>query len=491
MIKVKVILIRLFAIFILLLLSCVKEQKNSFKDESPSNKCVKKDEFRLTKRVFQYDLVDNIKEYYKKNPQVFRIRANVDTFITCKQGTQIKIYVNSILQNNKVIKDGIIVLKVVEYYKISDIILANLTTMSDDKPLVTAGMIDVRAEFNNKKCEINTKKPLRIGFPSKTNNREFKLFYGEFKNNNVNWKYGGEQQQNASKIEDDFSFNSSRNNGRKYIVIPPSIKVKYKNIEKYLSENLLQKYKQNLYPDKNLISNITILISPTGEIINMEFNNDIPIDLKNAVEAIFPADKFVFNPAMVDSIPMHSKIIINMIIESGKIKITPLSVQNRNVLIQTVNLFTNEIQNPDYKEGVCSLSKLDFYFFTLTNFGLINCDFFSKIKSYNYIKIPIEKDNEYLMKFIYDNRLILYGYRYGNEYILKVPNLVEDEINGTDNKNKIIISFMQKNNELYFASEKVKVNMNMTLNLKYKKTTMKLLKKEVEKNLGNFSVQRR
>lgn len=125
----------------------------------------------------------------KKQPQTFSINNNLDTILTCLEGTTIKIGSNSFVseQTNKPIS-GKIKIIVTEYYKLSDILLSNLTTASDNSILETGGMLHISAVSNNENCKIKEGSKLEIGFPTKTPKEDMQLFTGNWNEKSIDWK---------------------------------------------------------------------------------------------------------------------------------------------------------------------------------------------------------------------------------------------------------------------------------------------------------------
>lgn len=134
----------------------------------------------------------------KKQKQILRINTQNDTIIKCKEGTVLKIskgsFVNS--KTGKVIT-GTIDLKVTEYYKLSDILLANLSTVSNEKQLETGGMLLIEANQGAIALELKDNLPIEISFPTKNKKEGMQLFSGEWADKNVNWSL-----QNDSNADD-------------------------------------------------------------------------------------------------------------------------------------------------------------------------------------------------------------------------------------------------------------------------------------------------
>jgi TonB family protein len=141
-----------------------------------------------TKTTTDISLSD-VYKYFEKKPQVFSIRTDRDTTIICKEGTTIQIKANSFISEktgNQI--SGTVQLKVKEYYKISDMILANLTTTSGGKILETGGMLYIAASANNENCIIEPGRDIKIGFPFSGKKDDMALFYGDVTNDLIDWK---------------------------------------------------------------------------------------------------------------------------------------------------------------------------------------------------------------------------------------------------------------------------------------------------------------
>jgi hypothetical protein len=110
----------------------------------------------------------------------FTINPNKDTTIFGIQGTRIFIGSNTFrLQDESIVKDSIKI-ELKEFYKTADIILADLSTMSDDKLLETNGMINITASSNGQNLTIKSGKEIVIHFPKeKYDNRKMNLFYAD------------------------------------------------------------------------------------------------------------------------------------------------------------------------------------------------------------------------------------------------------------------------------------------------------------------------
>lgn len=163
----------------------------------------------------QGEKIKSLTELYKctqKKPSTFVIRANRDTVIKCNEGTLLSIPANCFVRakDGKAV-DGNIKLSVKEYYKISDMLLANLTTSSNGNMIETGGMMNIKAfDELNDSLIISKEKSVSIAMPTKkgVNNKGMQLFNGVHDAmSGINWQTKNDknslaQQWNLSKRYD-------------------------------------------------------------------------------------------------------------------------------------------------------------------------------------------------------------------------------------------------------------------------------------------------
>ena len=102
----------------------------------------------------------------------YTINPHKDTTLFGPQGTRIFIGAETFqIPINTLHKDSIgIVLK--EFYRHSDILLANLETASDGEILETAGMLHIKALAGNELLEMKPNKRIVVHFPKKSQKKE-------------------------------------------------------------------------------------------------------------------------------------------------------------------------------------------------------------------------------------------------------------------------------------------------------------------------------
>jgi TonB family protein len=160
------------------------------------------DEFNRRVEIFTFKnqhRIDTLQDQtFNKESQAFTIDNSRDTTIYGKEGTFIQIPMNSI-SSTKASDNKHFVVKLAEYYTLSDIILNHLTTRADKNILETKGMINLRIVQDGQECFINKNIPIKVGFPNtEKSEAEMSLFYGKpNQDNEIIW----EEAQNS----DDYS----------------------------------------------------------------------------------------------------------------------------------------------------------------------------------------------------------------------------------------------------------------------------------------------
>ncbi len=132
---------------------------------------------------------NGLEQFYntvKKSPQTFLINTLKDTVIKCKEGTILRLKANSFVnkKTGDVLK-GEARLEVTEYYTLSDILLGNLSTKSDDRLLETGGMLFLKAYSSENLLELNKKMTIEI--PVENKKEDMQLFMGQETQQGINW----------------------------------------------------------------------------------------------------------------------------------------------------------------------------------------------------------------------------------------------------------------------------------------------------------------
>jgi TonB family protein len=342
-----------------LAISCSKEKKRT------TNNHIAKTEYIATTKTDRFldeeNPMKSLADIYKKNKktvQSFTINVDIDTTITCQEGTKITFFANSLVCKNtgEAIK-GNITVQVTEYYKLSDLLFANLTTTSDGEILETGGMINIEAYAKGEKLILDEGRTIQVYFPTKKKKKGMRLFLGRWKNNKVNWI----STENLENITQEKVYNDVAN----YPVFVGGEKA----LSNYLNSELE-------YPMSARDSNITgtvivsFVIDKYGKPRNIGIEKGITFELNSAAASL------VYN--MPDWIPGN---------QNGKnvnVRMT-LPIQfcitdvEPNTNFKTTNTFSLDkyICNMTDKElQKTDKTKIYQYIFKSSHIGWINCDRF-------------------------------------------------------------------------------------------------------------------
>lgn len=130
-----------------------------------------------------------------KRAQIIRLNTQSDTIIKCKEGTVLRITKGSFIHpySQKPVT-GTIDLRLTEYYKLSDILMANLSTVSNGNQLETGGMLHIEAKQNDADLKLKPDASIEISFPTSNKKDGMQLFSGEWKDENINWTLSNIEQ---------------------------------------------------------------------------------------------------------------------------------------------------------------------------------------------------------------------------------------------------------------------------------------------------------
>ncbi len=182
-------------------------------------------------------------EKIAKPAQQFVISNDNDTVIEGLEGTIISLPKNCFVFTDGTPVDGAVTIELKEFFTISDMILNNLTTTSNNKLLETGGMIHIGATSNNEEVRLNQKIDIKI--PNKLETEDVELFIGSVNDGFINWNSDSSStisslkmiaidagESDTTYIYDDGSA-SNRMRGSYYLI--NTFNLKWLNVDKFLS----------------------------------------------------------------------------------------------------------------------------------------------------------------------------------------------------------------------------------------------------------------
>jgi hypothetical protein len=158
-----------------------------------------KDSSKIDKDLEQKQKLEILNDFItkiKKKGELFTINNLRDTTIKAAEGTVFYIPMNTFNTKDSV------VFEVKEFYKYSDMIANGLTTMADDKQLISGGMLSLTAKVKGNEVAMNPSKEIRVFIPNLTAKDSMEIFEGKKKEtqdfyskntnimtqNNINWQ---------------------------------------------------------------------------------------------------------------------------------------------------------------------------------------------------------------------------------------------------------------------------------------------------------------
>jgi hypothetical protein len=156
---------------IALLMSCStaskKEQKKSDDDQRTS---------------FKETPLDNVYSTIRPDLETFNISNNKSTEIEAALGTKILIPQGCFVDNEGRTVTGEIQMEIIEAFSLSDFITSGLITLSEDKLLLSNGMLFIDAKSNGTSLKIKEGSELTVSMPTITNNNGYQMFTGDGRN---------------------------------------------------------------------------------------------------------------------------------------------------------------------------------------------------------------------------------------------------------------------------------------------------------------------
>lgn len=389
---------------------------------------------------------------FEKNSQSFTLNAEEKQTIKCKEGTEITFQPGSFVTESGQQVTGGVVIRVTEYYKISDILLANLTTNSNDGLLETAGMLNVEAYYNGLRRRLIEEKPMRIAFPTTDKKDDMQLFNGSWTEDRINWTLQAKKPDKDSQ-ESILTFAESM----------PEFPGSYGKLVEYISDNLI-------YPEeaKELGIQGTVYvrftINENGRAENAQVLRSPDLLLSQAAIS------------MVETMP--SWIPAKQADTFVKVSMTlPLRFFLSGAEIETYRTqYAKDLKREfnDSSLSKASISAVSAYLFSSSKLGWINCDRFYRNSSprvdYSVnvgssqqaeIKIIFNDINSVLNAWVKDGRYVFYNLPIGMSITL--------------------FAVKREDGQYYLATKKTRISRLGEPELTFKPVTMTRLKAEMEK----------
>lgn len=414
--------------------------------------------------------------------------------MTCKEGTKITIPAKSFInvKTGKLAR-GIVNLEVTEYYKLSDMLLANLTTKSNKKQLETGGMLYLEANKKGEKLKLKPGKRIQMAFKSK-GKKEMQLFSGEEHNNGVNWKLETQNKTFENIEEEDVEVAFSV--VEKAPVFPGCEMVteqrKRDCLKTEMNNFVVENFDKTIAEKLGLIGKHKIStffkIRKDGSIVDLSIqaaHKDLANEMKRVVKSL-PQLQPARQRKQLVRVPYYlpfefrigkstksnrSKIIIKSDTTYARISQAKLDSILNAIGLKNTKTFEKKLDSLGVY-GVLT-SEIDRYVFSTTKLGWINCDRFLRFKGRKIkYKVKIKNSKGANVKMIFKSvSSILPAKNYNDEFHFgSIPI----------NADVVLIAIKKENNKLFLGKKEIKIETLSQIDLNFKEVTIQELKNEFE-----------
>ena len=395
----------------------------------------------------------SIRDFYIRNQQieqVFIINTQNDTMIFGDKGTVIFIPKDAFESSQN------IQLKLKEFYSPFDIVMGQLSTLSNNKIIETMGMIDIQAYENNKSIKLKNGKKLIVHFPKgKKEKKGTKLFYGETNISNgilTNWKLDvGSSTVNIVPLSIGMTHDGN------YLEVRGSYNSLQNSFLEYFSLFRLT-VKDSALMENSLFSEIGLSFSfkDDGSYSDIKIIKGLDDDFnKRLVKYLKDFNNSEFYKKW--SIPKHknSGVWLEFKKKMGYKSTSNYREQFNNKYSQFKNQNINNINQ----------SELRYYIFEANEMGLINCDRFIKYSGEKVdvvVDYKIDMNTNYMLVFK-DSYSFMRPIIVNNKYVFdKIPKGMKASVVALKYANKKALFSLS---EIIVSEEKIK-------NLNFKETTL-------------------
>lgn len=365
-------------------------------------------------------------DFQEKNlvkSDTFSIDNDKDTLIIGSEGTTIFFEKGSFVQLDGTMPSGKIKIALKECLKFSDMIRENLTTSSNGQPLETRGMINISAFSDDKELQIKNGKKYIIHFPKDSTDikKQMCLFYGKRDSSQINWELDKETLLRPTAFLSTYGhtgwpFNDTTKiglffKGKRDKSIEDFFYEKFDNAKLKDTSKFLGKY-----------FGVDFIVTKQGKIINIKVEEEIYDKAFNKIPSKTIPDPYFYE--FIKSLPelepyytygneiIDSKCFI--LISTGLFPPDYRKNESYNRLFnQKYSVFKNK------KIQTMNDAELNYFVFSATKLGWINCDFFWKndADKIDYL-VKIDPTSKPNVKLIFTaSKSIMGGHIEGENYV--------------------------------------------------------------------------
>ncbi|MBO9200749.1 MULTISPECIES: hypothetical protein [Niastella] len=337
-------------------------------------------------------LLQSFFQQLEKPAQEFNIDNARDTILVAREGTKLIIPANTLVS-----KAGPVKIMMQEYYKYEDIIAARLNTTSNGAQLVTGGMLQITAEQAGEAIKIAPDKAITVQMPTNNYDVNMQLFTGTTPANDtvnsakVNWISAGRFKVPARK-ERTLEFLNTDD------VQPASVTQGQKTVATFFCGPLVRRAYKKL-----ILEELKDRFGSTYDEIKLKRPRRKDYEVNNEAE--------------------HPIIISTKNVEVSQ-------TFGWGALSKTDSLYYVKLLRRDSLSYVNALKREKMYYFTISDFGWVNCDrYWSDSGPKVTLVINLaegEKASKYISTLVFARyRSIITGYYTDNKICF--PNVPKGE----------------------------------------------------------------
>ncbi|WP_299120982.1 energy transducer TonB [uncultured Winogradskyella sp.] len=478
--------------------SLLRLDTNSTEEEKPKQKRVTTANKEVEAIIIEKEVVDrkvsnknNTISFFKSNnkePQVIKVNTEEDFKITLREGTKISIPKNAFV-NDKTGKEvsGEIDIQITEFYKLSDMLLVDLSTKSDDKLLETGGMLYVEAKKNNSKLRLSPEKKINIVFNT-SGKLNMQLFTGEKNNDGINWKLDKQTkgiEAKPAQEQVDYLIMSNEPNSFTFqsveeVPIYPGCEnssnaERKECMKEAINKFISRKFNTSIADDLTLTGKQTIRTSfevdEEGNIGKIEARASHKEMAEEAIRVIELFPKLIPAKQKGKSVAISYYLPIVFKLEGETLDQPSITIKSDKAFIKTFGeKAISEIGNSDIER----------YTLATSNLGWINCDRFvnSKKKKIKY-KVKIKDADGANVKMIFKSiSSVLPSERINDNYSFgDVP--IDEDI--------ILLAIKKNGDKIFLGVKELKTKVISEIDLNFKEVTVNELKAELYKLNKGFN----
>ncbi|NER17417.1 energy transducer TonB [Spongiivirga citrea] len=425
----------------------------------------------------------------RKSPETYLVNTEKEITIICKEGTKLTFKKHSFInKKTKKLVRGKVDLKVEEYYKLADIVLADLSTSSNGQLLETGGMLRITAKKNGQELELDKTKPMTIEFPKKKNKEGMQLFYGEENEDGINWVLS---EIEKSEIDSLIPFEPKAiileefENvdvpfavvdevpvfpGCEDVVESQQRACFQSKLKSFIAANLNNDLPESLGIVGRQTVYVNFVIDSTGSISRIRSRGDYTFLNQEAERVIGLIPRMIPGRQRGRDVNVPFSIPIDFNVNTKNVILGSDQVfRKRKSDSATRATFQARIENRD--PSTLSTPEINAYVFSGTKLGWINCDRFRGANQKMIVKIKDAKGSK--IKLVFKNiRSVLPG---------RVLSNAVDFGSVPSNIPALLLAIKKIDGKLYLAIKELKTAKGLQLDLDFKEMTLKQIREAVEK----------